>query len=393
MQPVTKLLPRCHKRVAAGRPWIYSNEIVMTDEVKALQPGTVTGIVSDAGEWLGQATVNPHALICGRIVTRDRDIAIDHEFLVARLGAALRLRERLFEEPYYRLANAEADGLPGVIIDRYGPTVSMQLNTAGADRLKDDLLHAIESVLSPETIVLRNDSAARSLEGLDVYCSVAKGSLDQPIQLSESGTFFFADLLQGQKTGWFYDQRMNRAFVASLASGARLLDCYAHTGGFAIQAAVRGAIEAVVVDTSASALELASAAAQENGVAERVSIHKADVFLDLVSRADADERFDIVVADPPSFVKSKRDLKSGSRGYRKLARLAAKVVAPGGVLFIASCSHNVSIDLFNEQVVRGVADARRTGRILMKSGASPDHPLHPGLPESAYLKATTFQLD
>jgi 23S rRNA (cytosine1962-C5)-methyltransferase len=393
MQPVTKLLPRCHKRVAAGRPWIYSNEIVMTDEVKALQPGTVTGIVSDAGEWLGQATVNPHALICGRIVTRDRDVAINHEFLVARLGAALRLRERLFDEPYYRLANAEADGLPGVIIDRYGPTVTMQLNTAGADRLKDDLLDAIEGVLSPETIVLRNDSAARSLEGLDLYCSVAKGSLDQPIQLSENGTFFFADLLQGQKTGWFYDQRMNRAFVASLASGARLLDCYAHTGGFAIQAAVRGAVEAVVVDTSASALELASAAAQKNGVAERVRIHKADVFLDLVSRADADERFDIVVADPPSFVKSKRDLKSGSRGYRKLARLAAKVVAPGGVLFIASCSHNVSIDLFNEQVVRGVADARRTGRILMKSGASPDHPLHPGLPESAYLKATTFQLD
>jgi 23S rRNA (cytosine1962-C5)-methyltransferase len=365
----------------------------MTDEVKALQPGTVTGIVSDAGEWLGQATVNPHALICGRIVTRDRDVAINHEFLVTRLGAALRLRERLFDEPYYRLANAEADGLPGVIIDRYGPTVSMQLNTAGADRLKDDLLHAIESVLSPQTIVLRNDSAARSLEGLDVYCSVAKGSLDQPIQLSENGTFFFADLLQGQKTGWFYDQRMNRAFVASLASGARLLDCYSHTGGFAIQAAVRGAVEAVVVDTSASALELASTAAQKNGVAERVSIHKADVFLDLVSRADADERFDIVVADPPSFVKSKRDLKSGSRGYRKLARLASKVVAPGGVLFIASCSHNVSIDLFNEQVVRGVADARRTGRILMKSGASPDHPLHPGLPESAYLKATTFQLD
>ena len=393
MQLVAKLLPRCHKRVAAGRPWIYSNEILMTDEVKALQPGTVTGVVSDAGEWLGQATVNPHALICGRIVTRDRDVAIDHDFLVGRLDAALRLRDRFFDEPYYRLANSEADGLPGVIIDRYGPIVSIQLNTAGADRLKDDLLQAIESVLSPETIVLRNDSAARSLEGLNEYRSVAKGSLDRAVQLSENGTLFFADLLQGQKTGWFYDQRMNRTFVASLAGGARLLDCYGHTGGFAVQAAVQGATEAVVIDTSASALELASAAAKKNGVAERVQIHKADVFLDLVSRADADERFDIVVADPPSFVKSKRDLKSGSRGYRKLARLAAKVVAPGGVLFIASCSHNVSIDLFNEQVVRGVADARRTGRILMKSGASPDHPLDPGLPESAYLKATTFQLD
>ena len=326
-------------------------------------------------------------------MTRDRDVVIDHEFLVARLGAALRLRERLFDEPYYRLANAEADGLPGIIIDRYGSTVSIQLNTAGAECLKDDLIHAIENVLLLETVVLRNDSAARSLEGLDKYCSIAKGSLNQPVQLRENRTLFFADILQGQKTGWFYDQRMNRAFVASLANGARLLDCYAHTGGFAIQAAVRGAIETIVVDTSVSALELASAAAQKNGVAKRVSIHKADVFLDLVSRADADERFDIVVADPPSFVKSKRDLKSGSRGYRKLARLAAKVVAPGGVLFIASCSHNMSLDLFNEQVVRGVTDARRTGRILMKSGASPDHPLHPGLPESAYLKATTFQLD
>ena len=175
MQLVAKLLPRCQKRVAAARPWIYSNEILMTDEVKALQPGTVTGVVSDAGEWLGQATVNPHALICGRIVTRDRDVAIDHDFLVGRLDAALRLRDRFFDEPYYRLANSEADGLPGVIIDRYGPIVSIQLNRAGADRLKDDLLQAIESVLSPETIVLRNDSAARSLEGLNGNCSVSGG--------------------------------------------------------------------------------------------------------------------------------------------------------------------------------------------------------------------------
>jgi 23S rRNA (cytosine1962-C5)-methyltransferase len=393
MQPVTKLLPRSHKRIAAGRPWIYSNEIQMTDEAKSLEPGAITGIVSDAGEWMGQATFNPHALICGRIVTRDRDVTIDSEFLITRLAAALHLRERLFDEPYYRLANSEADELPGMIIDRYGQAVSIQLNTAGAERLKGDLLLAVESVLAPETIVFRNDSPARSLEGLEMYSEVAKGFFDEPIHLTENGTVFFADLLHGQKTGWFYDQRMNRTFVASLANGLRLLDCYGHTGGFAVQAAVRGATETVVVDTSASALELASKSASENSVADRVHVHKADVFLDLVSRAARDERYDVVVADPPSFVKSKRDLKSGSRGYRKLARLAAKLVSPGGVLFIASCSHNVSIELFNEQIVRGVADARRTGRILMKSGASPDHPLHPGLPESAYLKATTFQLD
>ena len=393
MQPLIKLLPRHHRRIAVGRPWIYSNEIQMTSEAKALQPGTVIGIVSDAGEWLGQAMFNPHALICGRVITRERDVAIDGQFLAACLSNALRLRERLFNEPYYRLVNAEADGLPGVIVDRYGPAISLQLNSAGAECLKDDLLQAIENVVAPTAIVLRNDSAARRLEGLETYCNVAKGSADQPVQLSEDGTVFFANLLNGQKTGWFYDQRNNRIFVASLATGAQVLDCYGHSGGFAVQALVRGADGAVVVDTSASALALASMAAEHNDVADRFRIHKADVFTDLAARAGASERYDIVVADPPSFVRSKKALKVGSRAYRKLARLAATLVSPGGILFLASCSHNVGTELVTEQVYRGLTDARRSGRLLLASGAAPDHPIHPALPESAYLKAVTIQLD
>ncbi len=393
MQPLIKLLPHRHKRIAAGRPWIYSNEIQMTSEAKALTPGTVTGVVSDAGEWLGQATFNPHSLICGRVMTREHDVAIDDQFLKMRMSNALRLRERLYDEPYYRLVNAEADGLPGVIVDRYGEAISLQLNTAGAERLKDQLLLAIDSVIEPTAIVIRNDSAARKLEGLNTYCEVAQGTRDQPIELRENGTVFFADLLHGQKTGWFYDQRINRTFVASLAAGAQVLDCYGHSGGFAVQALVSGASGAVTVDTSASALALASMAAGHNGVTDRIRIHKADVFTDLAARAGASERFEIVVADPPSFVRSKKDLKAGSRAYRKLARLTATLVAPGGILFLASCSHNVGIELFSEQVVRGVSDARRTGRILLASGAGPDHPIHPALPESAYLKAVTLQLD
>ncbi len=365
----------------------------MTGEIKALEPGTVTGVVSDAGEWLGQATFNPHALICGRVLTRQQDVVVNAEFLKTRLNAALRLRERLFEEPYYRLVNAEADGLPGVIIDRYGPAISLQLNTAGAERLRAELLLAIDSIIAPTAVVLRNDSAARKLEGLDTFSEVAKGTVDQPVELHENGTVFYADLLHGQKTGWFYDQRINRIFVASLAAGAQVLDCYGHTGGFAVQALVGGASAGVVIDTSASALALASMAAEYNSVADRISIHKADVFTDLAARTSANERFDIVVADPPSFVRSKKDLKAGSRAYRKLTRLAATLVAPGGFLFVASCSHNVGFELFNEQVVRGLSDARRSGRMLLISGAGPDHPVHPALPESAYLKAVTFQLD
>jgi len=248
-------------------------------------------------------------------------------------------------------------------------------------------------VLAPRAIVLRNDSPARALEGLEPELRIAKGEIDGPIELSENGARFLADPREGQKTGWFFDQRDNRRFVAGLSAGARVLDLYCYAGGFAIAAAQAGADAVLALDRSEPALALAAASAELNGVGRRCRFQRADAFGELSRLVAAGERFDVVIADPPAFVKSKKDLGPGLRGYRKLARLAATLVERGGVLFIASCSHNVEPPDFAEAVRRGLEDAGRSGRILRSAGAAPDHPVHPWLPESAYLKAQALVLD
>lgn len=345
------------------------------------------------GAALGTATFNPHTLIAGRLLSRTATEVIDAGWIVARLRAALAWRERLFTVPCYRLIHAEADGLPALVIDRFADTVVVQPNSAGMERLLPEVLTALERVLAPHTVVVRRDSAARTLEGLETAgAELVRGALDAPVRLEENGATFFADLAGGQKTGWFYDQRDNRAFAARLSAGARVADFYCYTGGFAVTCALAGAASVLAVDRSAPALELVARAAAANGVESRCQTRRAEVFEALDSLAAAGERFDLVIADPPAFVKSRKDLPAGSRAYRKLARLAATLVAPGGFLLMASCSHNMEVPLFAEQVARGLADAGREGRILRQSGAGADHPVHPFLPESAYLKALTLQL-
>jgi 23S rRNA (cytosine1962-C5)-methyltransferase len=336
---------------------------------------------------------NPHTLIAARLLTRAPEERIDAAFLAERLARALTLRERLVPAPFYRLAHAEADGLPGLILDRYGDTVVLQANTAGMERMTPLLLQALERVLGPAAVLLRNDSPSRKLEGLELEVRWAKGGRDAPIDLIENGARFPVELGQGQKTGWFFDQRENRALVAGLAGGARLLDLYCYGGGFAVQAALAGAASTIAVDRSEAALAAAARAAAANGVAGRCQFRRAEVFDELRRLRDAGERFDIVVADPPAFVKSKKELAQGAKGYRKLVRLAAPLVASGGLLFVASCSHHVDPPLFADQVRRGLLDANRAGRILAATGAAKDHPVHPALPESAYLKAQLLQLD
>jgi 23S rRNA (cytosine1962-C5)-methyltransferase len=392
--PIVKLQPGRHKRVKAGHPWVYSNEVAMDAAAKALPPGSLIRLEAAAGEALGVAMFNPHPLVAARLLSRNPQAAIDAAFVAERLGAALDLRERLYPGGFYRLIHAEADGLPGLVIDRFGAAVVVQANAAGTDRLLPVVLDAIETVLAPAVVVLRNDSSARTLEGLPTAVGVAKGSLAGPIELVEGGARYFADLEAGQKTGWFFDQRDNRAAVARLAAGgARVLDLYAYGGGFAVACARAGARDVLAVDRSGPALELAERAARVNEVAAICRFARAEVFAELPRLAAVDERFDVVIADPPAFVKSKKDLAAGSRGYRKLTRLAAALVAPRGFLFIASCSHNVEPALFADLVRHGLADAERTGRVLSTTGASADHPVHPALPESAYLKAQLLQLD
>ncbi|MDE2229183.1 MAG: class I SAM-dependent rRNA methyltransferase [Alphaproteobacteria bacterium] len=391
--PVVTLAPGRHKRAEQGHPWVYSNEIQMDTAAKALPQGGLVRLTAASGKALGVATFNPHTLIAARIVDRDPGRTIDRDFIAARLDAAVALRQRLYPEPFYRAVHAEADGLPGLVIDRFGGAVVAQLNTAGMARLESEILAAIDVVLTPEAVVLRNDGTGRRLEGLAEEIRIAAGTLDGPAELRENGARFFADLLGGQKTGWFYDQRENRRTVAALAKDCRVIDVYCFAGGFAVTAAHAGAREVVAIDRSEAALALASRAAAANGVDARCHFARAEAFAELERRAASGERFDIVIADPPAFVKSKKDAGPGLRGYRKLARLAASVVAPHGLLFIASCSHNVGVPEFADAVRRGIADTGRTARILQSAGAAPDHPVHPFLPESAYLKAELLALD
>ena len=392
-RPTIALQPGRHKRAEAGHPWVYSNEIAMDAAAKALPKGTLVTLRKAGGEPLGVATFNAHTLVAARILDRDAKRPIARAFFAARLEAALTLRRRLYGEPYYRLVHAEADGLPGVVADRFGDVLVTQLNTAGMALLEAEWIAACEAVLAPRAIVLRNDSPARALEGLEPELRVAKGAIDGPIELVENGARFLADPREGQKTGWFFDQRDNRRFVVGLSQGARVLDLYCYAGGFAVAAAKAGAAQVLALDRSEAALALAARAAEMNGVGERCRFQRADAFGEVSRLGAQGQRFDVVIADPPAFVKSKKDLGPGLRGYRKLARLAATLVAPGGLLFIACCSHNVEPPDFAEAVRRGLEDAGRSGRILRSAGAAPDHPVHPWLPESAYLKAQALVLD
>jgi 23S rRNA (cytosine1962-C5)-methyltransferase len=393
--PRVRLQKGMHRRVAGGHPWVYSNEIAMDAAAKALPPGSVVTLETAGGEALATAHFNPRTLIAARVLDRRGDVAIDRAWFAQRLDRALRLRGRLYERPFYRLVHAEGDGLPGLVIDRCGDMLAVQPNTAGMDLATGDIVAALVGLVQPRAVVARGDSAARAPEGLGETVAVMHGAVDGPVAVEEGGCTFFADVQGGQKTGWFFDQGDNRAFAAELVRrwgpGASLLDLYTHSGGFAVRAAAAGADHALGVDGSAPALALAARAADASGVAARCAFEKADVFEWLAS-GHRERAFDVVVADPPAFVKSRKDLAPGLRGYRKLARLAAARVAPGGVLMVASCSHNAGWPEFTAAVAHGLHDAGRAGRILRAAGAGPDHPVHPQLPESSYLKAIFIEI-
>ena len=387
------LLPGRHKRAEGGHPWIYSNEIRMDAAAKALSPGTLVTLRRADASVLGVAMFNPHTLLAARLFDRDTTRPIGRRFFARQLERALRLRDRLFELRYYRLVHAEADGLPGLVVDRFAGVLVVQFNAAGIARFEPLVLEALDSLLAPEAVVLRNDSPARALEGLAPETRVAKGVVGGPVVVRENGLEFLVDPVAGQKTGWFFDQRDNRCFVATLAREARVLDLYCFTGGFSVQAARAGAASVLGIDRSEPALELAAEAAVRNVVGETCTFRRGEAFAEAARLAAAGERFDIVIADPPAFAKSRKNAPSALRGYRKLARLAALVTAPRGILFLACCSHNVTQAEFAEAVRQGFSDAGRGGRILRIAGAAADHPIHPALPETGYLKAMTLALD
>jgi 23S rRNA (cytosine1962-C5)-methyltransferase len=385
--------PGTDKRVAGGHPWAYSNEIEMNEAAKALPAGELVTLLRGDGRTLGAAMFNPHSLIAARVLSRDPTAEINQRFFEKRLQRALKLRERLVGVPYYRLIHAEADGLPGVVVDRFGDTVVVEVNSAGMDRLSEALAAAVDAVLKPTTILIRGEGNARTMEGLSPMSRFAKGGLEGPIELQENGAKFLADPAGGQKTGWFYDQRENRAMTSRFANGATFLDCYSYTGGFGIQAAAAGATAVLAVDRSEPALDLLKRAAVLNGVETKVTVQRGEAFEALEQLIADKKSFGVVSADPPAFVKSRKDLNVGSKAYRKLARLACQTVEPGGILFIASCSHNMPAADFATQVSRGIHEGGRSAKQLYATGAAPDHPVHPFLPESAYLKALILQVE
>jgi 23S rRNA (cytosine1962-C5)-methyltransferase len=389
--PVIRLRPKEGRRVKNGAPWVFSNEIVMDAAAKGLAPGTLVELAADDGAKLGTGYFNSKSLIAVRLLAKP-DAEINTDFFYKKLRQALHLRNRFYDTPFYRLAHAEGDGLPGIVIDRFGDTAVVQIATAGMEHLKDDLLNALEAAIAPKNVLLRNDVPARALEGLDSYVRTASGDIPRRVEIEENGIRYFADLLGGQKSGWYYDQRANRAFMAGLAKDARVLDTYCYSGGFGVLAAARGAKEVIGLDSSEAALSLAEEAAVANGVGDRCRFVKGDVFEQLEQLAENRERFDMVICDPPPFVPARKDLEPGARAYRKLARLAAQLVAPGGFLFLASCSHNIPADRFGMECAAGVSRTRRNAALIHQAGAGPDHPVHPMLPETAYLKALVYAI-
>ena len=389
MSRKTIILPK-GRRARIGSPWIFSNEIRMDEAAKAITPGSIVNVRGEDGREFGTGYFNPKSLIAVRLLSDACDTTIDRDFFSTRIGRALTLRAAFYDKPFYRLVHAEGDGLPGLVIDRFDDVVTVQIGTAGMEKQIDNIVAALEARLKPKTIILRNDAPSRALEGLDSYVRAAKGE-GARIALEENGCRYYADLAQGQKTGWYYDQRDNRAFIAKLAKGKSVLDAYSYTGGFGLLAAKAGASEVVCLDSSAPALALAEESARANKLT--IQAVKADVFEELERLIAAEEKFDIVVADPPPFVKSKKDLERGAKAYRKLAKLAAQVTAPGGILLIASCSHNIPLERFAAECAAGVTRNGRTATLIRSAGAGPDHPVHPLLPESAYLKALVYALD
>ncbi len=390
-RPQIRLRPREDRRIRNGTPWVFSNEIVMDAAAKALLPGTLVELVSAEGAPIACGYFNSRSLISVRLLGPP-GTAIDIAFFAGAFTRARKLRETLYSEPYYRLINAEGDGLPGLTIDRFDGTCIAQITTAGMETLLEPVLAALDQVVAPAATILRNDSASRLLEGLQLYTRGAKGDVPDRIEVQENGARYFANPGKGQKSGWYYDQRDNRMFMARLGAG-RVLDAYCYSGGFSVLAALMGAQTVIGLDSSEPALALASEAAAVNDAAAKCRFIRCDVSGELERLSAENERFDAVICDPPPFARSRKDLEPAARAYRKLARMAAGLVQPGGFLLLASCSHTVSAERFATECAIGIARAGRRAALIRSAGAAPDHPVHPILPESSYLKVLVYAVN
>ncbi|MGJ8604952.1 MAG: RSP_2647 family RNA methyltransferase [Marivita sp.] len=392
--PIIRLLPKTKPQaIRRGYPWVYANEVVTDRRTRALEPGTIAVLEDAERTPLALVGVNPNSKIIGRVLDGPEGTAPDQAWFEARLSKALSLRERMFPTPFYRLIHAEADGLPGVIIDRFGDTAVVQPNAAWADLLLPQLTAALAKVTGVTTILKNAGGRGRSLEGLDDVDAVLLGDAPTgPISVEMNGATYMADLLGGQKTGLFFDQRPNHAFAARLGAGARVLDVFSHVGGFGLAALAGGAVSAHCIDGSDPALALASEGARQMGAVDKLTVTKGDAFDVLTTLGTTDDRFELVVCDPPAFAPSNKAREAGLRAYERVARLSAPLVSEDGYLVLCSCSHAVDMTAFTGACLRGIGRAGRRAQLIHTGQAGPDHPLMPQLAESGYLKALFFRL-
>jgi 23S rRNA (cytosine1962-C5)-methyltransferase len=392
-RPVIRVHPRQAARLKSGSPWVYSNEITMDRNAKLLAPGSLVNVIGEQGSQFGTAYFNPHSLIAARILTSSADAEIGVDFFAARFQAARAMRDRLIGVPWYRLVHADADGCPGLVIDRFDDVFVAQSGTAGMDALEAHWLQALVSEFRPRAVFIKNDSPSRAHEGLKEQVRCAHGDETALAIVEENGVRHEFSPVAGQKTGWYFDQRDNRDFLVRYAQDRSLLDAFSYTGALALAASKKGARNVLMLDASQAALDQAVETARLNGIDGRIEARRCDAMVELEEMGPAGELFDIVSCDPPPFVRARKDLESGARGYRKLARLCANLVAPGGLLCIASCSHAISVERFQQECAIGTARSARTARLIRSAGAAPDHPIHPMLPETAYLKSLVYHLE
>jgi len=377
------------RRVRGGHPWIFSNEVATLEGAPA--PGDLVEVADVRGAFLGRAYYNPQSLICARLVTRKRD-EVDADLFVKRMERAVRLREAALPgECALRVVYGESDFLPGLVVDRYGDHLAVQVLTLGMELRQDLVREALERVFAPRGVVRVADSPLRTLEGLPLERGVWWGEVPERVEVELEGFRVEADLLHGQKTGLFLDQRLNRRVAESRASGKRVLDLFCYQGEWAMHAARGGAASVLAVDSSEPALAAATRNLERNGLQDRVGLRRGDVFDVLRQLERAGERFGLVILDPPALVKSRKHLAAGARAYRELNRAAMALLEEEGVLMTCSCSHHLDDALFHQVLLESARAAHRPFRVVEWRAESPDHPQLLAVPETHYLKCAVLQ--
>ena len=391
--PSLRLKTNADRRLRAGHLWVYSNEVdTHASPLTSFEAGAQAILENASGKPLGIVVLSPNNLICARLISRDIQHPLSKSLLVHRLNVARSLRDRLFDAPYYRLVYGDSDLLPGLIVDRFGEVLVVQTASAAMEQHKEALIEALIQVFKPQGILLKNDSSAREAESLSSYVETAFGEVPEWVSLTENGVAFEAPVLTGQKTGWFYDHRLNRARLAPYVRDKRVLDLFSYVGGWGVQAAAFGASEVVCVDSSALALDGVERNAQLNHVSERLTCLEGDVFAALKELKTAEERFDVVIADPPAFIKRKKDFKNGEAAYRRLNEMAMRLLNRDGILVSASCSMHLPENDLQELLLGSARHLDRHLQILERGGQGPDPPVPPAIPETRYIKSLTCRL-